>query len=179
MISIMDMKRILPPPQEVSDQPTDIDWARCEAELVQLPTDYKSFLANYGTGCIDGFIWIFSPSSKNPNLNLLIQAKKQLSALEELFRQKNEAKVYPLYPEAAGLLPFGITDNGDVLFWKTLGQAEKWSVVVGHSRSPEYEEFETGMLDFVASVLNRSIKAGAFPEDFPSSLPEFKPYVGT
>jgi hypothetical protein len=81
-----------------------------------------------------------------------------------------------LYPEIAGLLPFGITDNGDVLFWKTMGTPENWSVVVGNSRSPEYQEFQISMTSFIASVLNGTKRVAAFPEDFPNSSPSFKPY---
>jgi hypothetical protein len=173
----MELKRILPPPLVASEQPSEMEWAECESELVRLPGDFKSFLETYGTGCIDGFIWIFNPASKNPNLNLLIQAKKQLSALEDLFRRKVETKAYPLYPETAGLLPFGVTDNGDLLFWRTMGPPDIWSVIVGHSRSPQYEEFETNMTGFISSVLNGTNLVAAFPEDFPSSSPSFKPYT--
>jgi len=165
----MELKNILPTPLETTEQPSEAEWAECEAKLTRLPPDYKSFLEDYGTGCIDGFIWIFNPSSQNPNLNLLVQVKRQLSALDELIQQKTESKIYPLYPEIAGLLPFGITDNGDVLFWKTMGTP-------GNSRSPEYQEFQISMTSFIASVLNGTKRVAAFPEDFPNSSPSFKPY---
>jgi hypothetical protein len=175
-MSIIDLRHILAPPHETTERPSEAEWAECEAELTKLPPDYKSFLEDYGTGCIDGFIWIFNPSSQNPNLNLLVQVKRQLSALDELIKQKTEDKIYPLYPEKSGLLPFGITDNGDVLFWKTIGTPENWSVVVGNSRSPEYQEFQSSMTGFIGSVLNGATKVATFPEDFPKSSPSFKPY---
>jgi hypothetical protein len=168
------LKQILPPPTAPLELPSDAIWAECESELIRMPTDFKEFLESYGTGAIDGFLWIFNPASKNPNLNLVLQVKRQLSALSHLLREKAESRVYAVFPEDGGLLPFGITDNGDVLFWRTLGSPENWSVVVGESRAPEYNEYKRTMTGFLTSILSKQEVVPVFPQDFPNSPPLFE-----
>jgi hypothetical protein len=168
------LKSILRPPSAPVEVPSDTILTECEAKLGRLPDDYKNLLEIYGTGCIDKFIWIFNPAAKNPHLNLLSQIEKQITALRELNATGLEKVTYPMFPEPRGLLPFGITDNGDVLGWITRGKIQNWTVIVAEARSPRYVEADMEMTDFLALVLVGEIKVPFFPEDFPSANPGFE-----
>lgn len=150
-------------------------WPEVEHELeARLPHDYKTFIDSYGTGKINSFILIFNPFSTNQYVNLKDQAHRQLDALRTLIKG-GESCPYPLFPEPGGLLPVGITDNGDVIHWLTKGSSDAWSVVVNDSRSPEYEEFDCDLTSFLASILTRDIRSKIFPESFPNTQPRFEP----
>ena len=167
---------LMPPPEHPVGVPTDSDFARAvDLGVAGFPRDFVAFLASYGTGCIDQFIWIFSPGSKNKNLNLLYQIPLQLGVLRELRAEGDEKCPYSVFPQREGLLPFGITDNGDVLYWKTAQASADWRIVVAESRGPTFEEFEGTMTEFLIAVLMKRHRVGAFPEDFPSAQPKFSP----
>lgn len=120
-MSIDYLKAVISPPQNVVDRPSEGDWAGVEARLgTVLPDDYKDFLREYGSGSIGQFLWIFNPFSKNENLNLERQAGLQAAVLREL-SSYGEIIPYKIFPEGGGIMPFGITDNGDVLFGKLTG----------------------------------------------------------
>ena len=161
--------QILVAPQQASEQPTDNDWLEVEDQFGPLPTDFKTFLADYGTGCIGGFIWIFNPAS-NENLNLGRQIEKQLAALREV-----NVPGLTLFPADTGILPFGITDNGDLLAWRVHGEPNTWHVVVVDSRAPIFQVFEVGFSQFLAGILSRGIICSIFPDDFPPDHPAFTP----
>jgi hypothetical protein len=169
------LKSLLPPPPEPIAVPSQSDIGSFEQQFTKLPTDFVDFLQSYGTGSIDNFIWIFNPASKNPNLNLANQIKLQLQTFRELVFQQLEPSPYKLFPEKEGLLPFAITDNGNVLFWKTVGDPNQWSVVVAASRAPKYEEYNLCITDFISKLLMKELHVGIFPDDFPSEQPIFSP----
>lgn len=173
-MSLNSLLTVLPPPQNPVEVPTAETWNATEMQLSRLPDDYKAFVDRFGTGNISGFIWILNPASQNRYLNLLVEMKPILSALREL-RESGEPCPYPLYPEPGGLLPFGKSDNGDALYWLTIGQPEQWPIVVNAARDPAYEKFECDMTDFLAGILNRRIHCSIFPEGFSSGLPAFVP----
>ena len=127
-MSIDALLAIMPPP------PTPLgaigEWEKVEEKIgSELPADYKDFVRLYGSGRINNFIWVFSPFSERINLNLFEQVERQLSALRAVIAE-GEKCPYELFPASGGLLPFGLTDNGDVLHWLTLGSANNWVVVV-------------------------------------------------
>lgn len=163
------------PPARPVEPPTSADMDVFESEFARLPSDFVSFLETYGTGAVDNFIWIFNPASKNPNLNLLKQAKVQLNTFREIRAQEKGQVPYPLFPEEGGLLPFGITDNGDVLFWKTSADPQQWTIVIADSRAPEYEEHQLALTDFLLKLLDGELSSGIFPDDMPSENPMFEP----
>jgi len=150
--------------------PTEAEWAEFEAAYCKFPHDFKVFLSQFGTGCIDEFLWFLSPVSPNENLNLTVQLERQLQALRESCDLG-----LPLFPEEGGILPFGITDNGDLLAWRTHGIPDEWGVVVVDSRAPEYVEFRQSFSRLVAGLLSGETKCTLFPADFPSDRPKFRP----
>jgi hypothetical protein len=163
--------RISPPPTRPVD--AEGDWSRVETVLCALPDDYKSLVKTYGVGCFDGFIWLLSPFSQVEHLNLVHQARLASKAYTELYSEFGEEKLYPIFPEKGGLLPFALTDNGDYVFWKAVGSPEDWKVVVGAAREPRYERFNFCATEFLAGVLSHKLKCEIFPADFPTETPRF------
>ncbi|WP_051711572.1 SMI1/KNR4 family protein [Andreprevotia chitinilytica] len=159
---------IIAPPSNPSELPSEGGWAAVEKRLgVSLPDDYKRFIETYGSGCIGRFLWIFNPFSKNQNLNLERQIVTQAKVLEEL-QTYGEVMPFKSFPEQEGILPFGITDNGDLLFWRTIGRPDDWSIVVNEARSPEWEDFNLSISEFLTEILKRQLVCNCFPKSFPS-----------
>lgn len=144
-----------------------IDWASDEARLnTALPDDYKAFVASYEPN-VDDFLWILHPST-NKNLDLVTQAEEQVAAQRTMRGTQPREVPYPLYPEPGGLLPWGVTDNGDVCFWITNGDPSRWVVAINESRGPEWYEFPASMTEFVFALLAQEVRVPFFPDDFPS-----------
>ena len=120
-MAIEHLMAVLVPPVNPFETPAAGAWASVEGRLgVPLPSDYKRFIETYGSGNIGNFLWIFNPFSNNENLNLERQVVTQAEVLNEL-RSYGESVPYKPFPEQGGILPFGITDNGDLLSGKQLG----------------------------------------------------------
>jgi len=169
------LEAIVPPPAAPHEVPSAEEWAAYEEQLgAALPTDYRALITRYGTCGFDQFIWIFSPKAANQYFNLFGQGFAMLRGTREIRDQfGGEAVPYRLFPELGGLLTLGYTANGDMLFWKTLGSADRWTIVVNGTRSDDYEEFRMNLVTFLAEVLSGRIRARRFPEDFPSPTPSF------
>ncbi|BBB68712.1 hypothetical protein UNDYM_4459 [Undibacterium sp. YM2] len=173
-MSIDYLYHLLTPPSKPLESPYDAEWSSIEARLgAELPSDYKEFIHAYGSGQIDDFLWILNPFSSNDNLNLEKQIFLQRQVLEELI---NFGEVLPFksFPNLNGLLPFGITDNGDLLFWKTGENSASWTVVINGARSTEWEVFTLSMSRFLEAVLNGTLDCNTFPRNFPGTSPLFK-----
>ena len=152
-----------------------VEWSNIEQALrVQLPEDYKGLIDAYGPGSFDGFIWIFQPASDNPNLDLLAQTRTQLASLRERRASEPDFAVR-IYPELGGLLPWGITDNGDVGFWRVEPGDARWPLVVLEARGAERYEYTGGLAAFIRDVLTGRERVTFFPADFPSTRPAFTP----
>lgn len=174
-MSLARLERVLTPPMHPAEVPGEADWETTEADLCRLPPDYRDFVTRYGTGSIDSFIWIFSPSSRNVNLRLDRQVAVQLDALQVINASGLEPRL-PVFPEESGFLPFGLTENGDLLLWETCGAPERWTVGVLPARDRSVGRYRLGMTDFLAGVLEGSLQCEVFPEDFPGPMPQFVPW---
>lgn len=170
-MKIMDkLVELMPPPKDPIEIPTVATWETCERSISELPLDYKYFLGQYGTGVIDGFMWIYSPAAKNRYLDLRLRGQEILDAIAE--SSAKSPSLYPTsFPTAGGLLPLGCTDNGDTIYWVTEGSPCEWKIAVMDARSPRVYRYDGGLVSFLVSVMSRSIEGGVFPEDFPTALP--------
>lgn len=146
--------QLIQPPSKPIENDNLGEWDKVETALkIELPKDYKDYINIFGTGCIANLIWVFNPFSKNPHLNLQIQIKEQLEAIAVLQEQFNENCPYKIYPEKGGLLPWGLTDNGDVMFWLTDGEPDFWKTVIHESRGSKYEKHEDTMTSFLSNLI--------------------------
>lgn len=165
-MSIDKLIKIIQPPRMPSNIPDAVAWDRAERIFGKLPADYKEFAMLYGDGTICDFIWILNPGSTNNNLNYVTKTSVVLDAMRSVILA-GEACPFAMWPERDGLLPFGITDNGDVLYWHTCGDADMWTVVVNAGRDSEYEQYRCSMSEFIISILEKKIRCQIFPDEFP------------
>jgi hypothetical protein len=179
-MSLKRLTALVSPPEHPQGCPPDAVWRSVEAQLrLHLPNDYHELVMTYGTGRFDGFLWVLVPDSRNPHLNLMEKAHVQLQAWRALKEEFGEPIPYSLYPERDGLLPWALTDNGDVLHWQTGEDPENWRIVVADSRAADWDEYQLSTTQFLSSLLSREILPRAFPRDFPSARPMFTPWLVT
>ena len=172
-MAIQDITQVLTPPAHPFEQPVSREWMAVENRLgTSLPDDYKAFIEVFGSGTIDSFLWVLNPFSSNPNLNLEHQIKIQADVLEEL-ASYGEAIPFKSFPEKDGILPFAMSDNGDVLYWQTSDDPAQWKVVANESRGPDWAQFDLSMTDFLAQILKRQLVCTIFPDSFPSLSASF------
>ena len=171
MNELKDLTELLPPPTTPLEVPTADDWLQTERSLGFLPSDYRQFIELYGTGQIDEFVWIFSPSTTNEYVNLQSQVTAILRGLADSADQFPDVFGMPRHPEPGGLLPFGSTDNGDNLFWVTKGPPDEWTVAVMGPRSPDIYKYNVGLVAFLRQLLSDEIQCKVFPEEFPADSP--------
>ena len=177
MLSIKQLCIIMPPPTSPENIGDNNLWDSVEKRIgIVLPDDYKEFISIYGTGYIGDFIRVFNPFCEYPSLNLEKQINDQLGALRQIKDDFGESESpYPLFPESNGLLPWGITDNGDVLYWLTRGSSDQWHSVVNESRGPYFEEFQDSMVTFLIKLIQGEIQSDIIPRDFLSTPCLFVP----
>jgi hypothetical protein len=159
---------VMSPPREPVETGNVEQWTNVKESLgTELPTDYKEYINTFGTGSIGAFLWPYNPFSNNENLNLITRSKLILEAMSVIKERFGDTEVpYPLFPEPEGLLPWGVTDNGDSLFWLTAGNTDEWPVVINESRGPFFERFEEPMTDFLAKLISGEISSEVIPSDF-------------
>ncbi len=123
----------------------------------------------YGFGCIDQFLWIYTPYAENENLDLLKQVEVINNAYLEMKEEFPEDYTFDVFPEKGGLLPFGGTENGDVLYWLTSDNNTPWLIVVYDNRHSEYIEYSKSIIDFLYELSTKGIVCSIFPSGFPSN----------
>ncbi|MDP8099278.1 SMI1/KNR4 family protein [Pasteurella atlantica] len=138
---------------------------------INLPNDYIEFISIYGSGQIDFFLSIFNYASKND----FTPRDLILDDLQSIKIEQPDYCNFNVYPEKNGLYPFGQTDNGDYLLWKTAGNINDWTVSIIECRSLEAQHTPYNFVDFLYLLLSKEVRYDAFPEDFPSEKIEFQP----
>jgi hypothetical protein len=172
-MTIEALMAVIPPPVEPSCAFLG-PWEPIEAELgTALPPDYKDLVRVYGSGYYMEFFGIKVPRCPNPNSRL----ETQVPILCATFFDRDEL-VYPLWPDPGGLVPFGCTDNGDILFWLPRGAPEDWGVAVWDRGLWKFETFECDLTVFIAGLATGEIIPEAFPEDLVTSDFPFQPNSG-
>lgn len=140
----------------------------------QFPKDYIAFVDTYGSGRVDDFLAIYTPFARRKGTNLFAQIEVERDRFNYIREQGHEDLPYQVWPVDGGLIPVGGDDNGNVVFWRTAGPPDHWSIVVFPARSDAYEEFPTTITQFLTSMLDRTLVVQSFPSDFPNEeLHEF------
>lgn len=159
-MTIEALINVLPPPAEPFEA-FNGTWELVEAEIgTPLPEDYKAFVRLYGSGYFMEFLGVDVPFTANPNTRF---GAAMARAVNRTFYGDDEV-VYPLWPQASGLLPFGATDNGDYLFWKTEGAPDSWPVVVWDRGFQEFEVLDCDLTGFLAGLVTGEVAPKAFPD---------------
>ena len=157
-----DIKMFLPIQQETN---TKNLWGELEDKIgIAFPEDYKMFIDSYGEGAINDFLWILSPFSANVNLNSVEKFKVMMEAYDSMKKEFPEDFLFEFYNGKSGLFPWGITDNGDELFWNF--KDDTIEIIVYASRYTEYIIYAMGMEEFLCKLLNKDVICSIFPDDF-------------
>jgi len=147
-----------------------------------LPGDYKLLINTHGDGQWQEFWYLLNPFSRNENLNLLRQASRSetsgsdiLSA--ERFIRDRHPYPHPIWPEARGIFPWAVTDNGGRFFWLIDGAPEDWPTIYYPSRDPEFRKLESSTAAIIAGLLSGELPL--FEEEFGGETPSptFEPLV--
>jgi hypothetical protein len=157
-------------------------WRQVEEALgTALPSDYKEFVSQFGSGYIDRFLWILSPFERWDSRNLVWQLDEQRD-IGRILRESLGYDMLPFgfYPQPGGLLPWAGTDDGDVLYWATKpADPDRWPVVLAY-RDGDWEEIATTMTRFLEDLLTRrQTPFGGDDQSFPMSplpLPYSRPW---
>jgi hypothetical protein len=174
-MEINDLYSILPRPNRPVETGNDESWLQVAEKVgMRLPIDFVYFIDSYGTGNINSFLSVLNPFTVHTYLNLLDQIPRILSGLRDLREQFPEQYPYPLYFELGGLLPWGISDDGDYYCWLTRGLPDKWPVVTV-PRHADVELFEMTMVKFIEGALRGQIESGAIPTYFSRGSLSFVP----
>ena len=129
-----------------------------------LPGDYMKFIELYGTGTIARWLTVLNPFARNRHQNLLVAGFEFLAALREVKREFPDEVPFPLFYEPQGLLPWGVSIDGDIFCWSTAGLSGNWTVVI-IGRHTGNEEFPTPMTQFLFEALSRKIEPRCLPPD--------------
>ena len=158
-------------PQVLGTNETGIRHRKDEWESIQkennvvFPADYMEYIDFYGVGIIEDYLWIFSPWSKNMELNFFARAKMGLNEYSKLHMEYPAEHPFPLYPEKNGLLPFGATKNGDILYWQnTNDNPDLWKLIIYNKNSGSYLQYNFTVTDFLVGVIKGTILCDIVPK---------------
>ncbi|WP_099351182.1 SMI1/KNR4 family protein [Erwinia amylovora] len=167
-MSIESLRNILIPPKSPNETGDGENWPLVD-ENVMFPIDYVDFISTYGTGRIADFIALLNPFTENYDLNFFEQKKLIIEDFNYLIKEDPSYYKYNLYPKDDGLLPVGITDNGDYIFWVVtdLKDSNLWKTAIIASRSPDVEYFDESITSLLSGILLEKIKPDSLPDNFP------------
>lgn len=167
-MSLNQLSAIVPKPLKPTDVGDIRRWIDVEKEIgTHLPGDYKDFINAYGTGSFDDFLYVFNPFTNNHYLNLLNQKEVMLNAYRTLRAEFPKKYPFSTYPDREGLLPWGITDNGDELYWLTNGDnPDQWKVVTFKAGDSYYELHNFTLTGYLAQLLGNRLETRLYPDEF-------------
>jgi hypothetical protein len=162
-VTIENLVRVAPPPAAPSEAFVG-DWGPIERAVgTALPADLKEFARLYGSGEFMEFMWIAVPWASDHGAEYARWVGQACGIFHEV------PMPCPLWPDAGGLFPAGVTSNGDQIFWLPRGDPESWRIAVwdrGRLEGEELEIFDCDLTDFLAGLVTGAITPKAFPDDF-------------
>jgi hypothetical protein len=155
-MSFSELANVIESPAE--HRAASVDWSRVHSRIgVDLPSDYRAFIDRFGVGSIADFLWIFGPEAPVPTLDFLESSRELAETYKALRASHAAAYPYAVFPEPGGLLAWGISDNGDELWWETTGAADNWPVVVTQTRGNYHERYDMPLTTFVSAWVGHRI----------------------
>lgn len=104
------------------------------------------------------------PFSECENLNTVNKFNEIKDAYEVMKKELPEICEFEFWENGKGLFPWGITDNGDELFWN---YTENYiDIVIFSSRYADKQVYRSGAVEFLIGLLEKEKKCSIFPDDF-------------
>ncbi len=167
-------KTIFNVPQNTCNNGDLEKWEKYEKEMnIIFPKDYKKFINEYGTGTINNFFWFLTPFDEDNNINYSIKSKEMISNYLMGKEMMPEYYTYEMYPKKGGLLPWGYTENGDELYWKTEENMDKWKIVVCGSGPSDALEYDMSFSEFLYKYFKGELICEALPDSLLEEVPYF------
>jgi hypothetical protein len=158
---------------------TQEDWEAVERSLgLALPGDYKNLIEVVGPGAFDGYLLLPSPFfvSKTDNQFDFFQYVDYAEDAMDAPLERGELP-YPLYPDPGGMLVWGGTIDGDLLFWNTTRPDPDTWTVVACDRWPEYwMEFRGSVTGFLVAYLSGTLRPSFLAVDMGEHPTTFEAY---
>jgi len=144
---------------------------------LRLPADYKLLLEDFGSGYFNGFLYPFNSFIVDPLLQLEIASSKY-AEIDRRNRAGGISIPCPIYPEPGGMLAWGKSDNGDVLFWLTdpTDEPDRWAIVASESRGPRWFAHPGPMSEFLVDLLTEAISIPFFGPEQIGGPPRFESF---
>ena len=157
---------VAPPPVIFAGGSMDM-FVPIETSLnLRLPTDYKELCCSYGVGDWLRFLVHINPLAYATFEEYLSDVTAQLDGERSMRENFPEYMPFALYPEEGGLFFWGITDNGDRLYWLTKGDPDTWPIIVYESRGPRFCRFDLRCCEFLLEWVSGRLRVRVFPDDF-------------
>ncbi|MBI5757882.1 MAG: SMI1/KNR4 family protein [Planctomycetales bacterium] len=149
-MGIERLMKIVTPPEPLGVMVSSARWAEAEKEVGStFPADYREFVNRYGAGAFYNFMEISSPFSPRSNL---------MAIHNKWSHYFHDQVVFPVYPEAGGILRVGGDENGNLLFWVTRGEPDKWPIVYFTPDFQDHELYVSNITDFLSDWLSGVIE---------------------
>jgi hypothetical protein len=160
------LRQLLPPPADPVEPGRPDGWAEIETAIgTQLPSDFKAFTEQYGSGMVDNFLYLFNPFASGKDGNLLVEKDRVLAAYRHTRARFPDRLPLPPFPEEGGVLPLGRTDNGDELYWVTKRNPDDWPVALLESRAALLEVHPMPVTGLLAALAANQLTSRVVPDD--------------
>lgn len=126
-----------------------------------LPASYIEFIETFGAGNIDDFLWILSPFTDNPNLNIFKKTEEVFATFSNDFEYVSEL-ISAIKSNRSFLV--ATTDNGDYIFHTDVENAEK--IIVLDGRFGSGESYEMEFTEFLHKLLSQEIQSKILEAEF-------------
>ena len=165
-MSIQELKKLVPPPDRPSEVGSLEAWREIERKIgLVLPSDYRDFIFTYGSGLFAQFYRVCNPFDPSEWISLYASVERVCNSEGEIKRKFPDQVPYPIYPQEAGILPWGNDENGNEYFWLTQGAPDTWLVLSDEVRGEGFREYGCSITEFLTKVLIGHIEALA--SDYP------------
>lgn len=121
----------------------------------KFPPSYVSFVRQYGYGLSCGLFIIYIPMGDYPD-SFFIRSKEIISTYQDVLNNKEELwfDVAPdlEYSKLKDLIPFGVSENGDYLFWDIMSKESEMDIYITDFRATGFLRVARDLYDFFYKV---------------------------
>jgi len=172
IMSIEELRRVLPPPKNLCRTESAGEWATVEERLgLVFPSDAKAFAVTYGDGVLGGSINLLLPVGKpwDKWYGGIDQRLVAYRYLQEAEPWDWEGWPYPFEIRPGGLMPWAESTEGAFLCWVMEGTPDAWPSVsgIGGEGGRRYEET---MASLLAKWIDGRVRFKGFPPFDPDRL---------
>lgn len=150
---------VVAPPKKPVETPTAHEIKAAQAQLgLTLPSDYLQLQNVYGVGSFFDFLLPLNIATDNPHVSLLSHGL----LIAKVLTESRRPIPMPIFPTAGGLLPWAVTDNGDMICWLT---RREWPTVVLESRGPRFSTHRCSTTEFLTRLATGKLRSRVLPKE--------------